>query len=186
MFDDHFIKMDIINYHSFIVFFDLDVLCVPAGCFAALSDPLVVQLDLLVVQLDPLVVQLDHLVVRFGPLAVRFDRLVVQPDHLGCNFGLVGDAGDHFELVVGGFAAVDDMFVVHVDLVDHLAVLADRFNHPGYMTVPVGHVDDFVAQVDHFANFYFAIASNDFVLVDLVVEAVDEVAVPVALVVRAA
>lgn len=105
MFDDNFIKMDIVNYNSFVVIGDLDVLA-----------------DLV-----------DHSAAPVGHLVGLFDHLVVQFDHLVCNLGPLDDyfelVGGDFVVVVDMSAALidlADLLVVRFGLPDYLIVLVDR------------------------------------------------------------
>ena len=101
MFDDHFIKMDIVNHYSFIVIVDLDGLvdhsAAPAGHFVDLF---------------------DHFVVQLG-------RLGCNAGLVGDYFELA--AGD-FVAVVDNFAALIDragLLAGRSDLPDDMIVLVD-------------------------------------------------------------
>ena len=93
--------MDIVNYNSFIVISDLDVLA-----------------DLV-----------DHSAAPADHLVGLFDHLVVQFDHLGCNSGPLDDyfelvGGD--SVVVAVLIDLADLLAVRFDLPDYMIVLVDR------------------------------------------------------------
>ena len=93
--------MDIVNYNSFIVISDLDVLA-----------------DLV-----------DHSAAPADHLVGLFDHLVVQFDHLGCNSGPLDDyfelvGGD--SVVVAALIDLADLLAVRFDLPDYMIVLVDR------------------------------------------------------------
>ena len=92
--------MDIVNYNSFIVISDLDVLA-----------------DLV-----------DHSAAPAGHLVGLFDHLVVQFDHLGCNSGPLDDYFELVvadSVVVAALIDLAELLAVRFDLLVDLAVLVD-------------------------------------------------------------
>ena len=93
--------MDIVNYNSFIVISDLDVLA-----------------DLV-----------DHSAAPAGHLVDLFDHLAVQFDHLGCNSGPLDDyfelvVGD--SVLVAALIDLAELLAVRFDLLDYTTVLVDH------------------------------------------------------------
>ena len=125
MFDDHFIKMDIVNHNSFIVIVDLDGLvdhsAAPAGYFVDLFDPLA----------DPF----GHLGCNAGLVDDYFELV----------------AGD-FVAVVDNFAALIDragLLAGRSDLPDYMTVQVDL------LVVQVGPAASVVDGMADFKRFHF-------------------------------